>query len=154
MTEPREHTSADRWLRISVVALAVGGSILTLFFLRSQQEIERCRAELAHSRSQQLSLMNDYHAVLEDNHRLLTQGLVERYFDFLIEQRNKMESGYAPSTDEEKRILDRAAFIVENMSVLELPADEAKLRLQFIVEVKRSLAQKVNKTQDVPSGNH
>lgn len=126
----------DRARRL-FAALAVCFALLALYLFFS---LSQTRAELQTARQEQMKLMDDYKATLEDNHRLLTRNLSERYLDSLIDLRNRIEHGATVSDDEKKQALDRASFIVENMGTLDLPPEEAKLRLQFLVTVKNLLA--------------
>lgn len=126
----------DRARRL-FAALAVCFALLALYLFFS---LSQTRAELQTARQEQMKLMGDYKATLEDNHKLLTRNLSERYLDALIELRNRIEHGATVSDDEKKQALDRASFIVENMGTLDLPPEEAKLRLQFLVTVKNLLA--------------
>lgn len=140
MEESRQHTSTGRGIWVAAILLAAAAVLFGAFYFSLSAEIDMNRAELAKVKQDQLALMADYKAALEENHKLLTQNLSERYFDYLIELRNRIEqAGYAPTDEEKKKAFDRAAFIVENMGALDLPAEEAKLRLQYIVMTKNLL---------------
>mgnify|MGYP001765964621 CR=1 FL=1 len=137
-TGPEQASGRGVW--VAVILLAAAAVLFAVFYFSLSAEIDRTRAELDKVKQDQLNLMADYKAALEENHKLLTQNLSERYFDYLIDLRNRIEqANYAPTDEEKKKAFDRAAFIVENMSALDLPAEEAKLRLQYIVMTKNLL---------------
>ncbi|HNT26659.1 MAG TPA: hypothetical protein PKH10_00645 [bacterium] len=134
-SEPRGDRP-DRAARLLAVLLACAVALsIYLYF-----SLSRTRAELQTARQEQMKLMGDYKAALEDNHKLLTRSLSERYLDSLIDLRNRIEHGATVNDEEKKQALDRASFIVDNMGSLDLPPEEAKLRLQFLVTVKNLLA--------------
>jgi len=139
----RQHSSG-RGIWVAAILFAAAGVLFAAFYFSLSAEVDMTRAELAAVKQEQLKLMDDYKAALEENHKLLTMSLSERYFDYLIELRNRIEqTGYTPAAEEKKKAFDRAAFIVENMGALELPGEEAKLRLQYIVTTKMLLEKPV-----------
>lgn len=145
MEETRQHNSG-RGIWVAAILFAAAGVLFAAFYFNLSAEDELLRAELTQVKQEQLKLMDDYKAALEENHKLLTMSLSERYFDYLIELRNRIEqTGYTPTAEEKKKAFDRAAFIVENMSALELPAEEARLRLQYIVTTKLLLEKPAGK---------
>ncbi len=129
---------------ILFAAVAIVSLIMLYYLRRTSAEVERLKAE-------QVKLMEDYKEALEENHKLLTQSLAERYFDALIVLRNRIEQGYVPTDEERLKALDRATFIVENMKALDLSKEEAELRLKFIVVLKNLLEKKPEKDSS-PSG--
>ncbi|HOW51106.1 MAG TPA: hypothetical protein PLV42_03560 [bacterium] len=144
MEETKQHSSTGRGIWVAAILFAAAAVLFAALYFKSASDDEQSRAELAKVKQEQIALMNDYKAALEENHKLLTQSLSERYFDHLIGLRNRIEQmGYTPTTEEKKVAFDRAAFIVENMGALDLPAEEAKLRLQYIVTTKNLLEKPV-----------
>jgi len=125
-------------------------AVVSLVMLR---DLRRAAAEIERLKAEQVKLMEDYRASLEENHKLLTQSLAERYFDALILLRNRIEQGYTPTDEERQKALDRANFIVENMGVLDLPKEEAELRLRFIVVIKNLLEKGAEEKKPSVGGN-
>jgi len=115
--------------------------LMAVFYMVTLRDLRKAHAEIERLKTSQVKLLEDYKAALEENHKLLTQSLSERYFDSLIMLRNRIEQGYVPTEEEREKALDRAAFLVENMNVLELPPVEADLRLKFIDVMKEKLGE-------------
>ncbi len=142
--------SSSRGVVVLLIVLFVVSTAVSLFALRN---LRRANAEIAQLKSAQVKLMEDYKEVLEDNHKLLTRTLAERYFDALILLRNRIErEGYTPTEEERTKAFDRAAFIVENMKEIDLPKEEAELRLLFIASLKRLLEKGPDAPDHKPAG--
>ncbi len=141
MTEKNQSlcTLASRKAAILFAVLFAALVVVSLVMIR---DLRRASAEIERLKAEHFKLMEDYKVSLEENHKLLTQSLAERYFDALILLRNRIEQGYAPTDEERGKAFDRATFIVENMKELDLSKEEAELRLKFIVTLKHLLEKK------------
>lgn len=147
----RNQSSGMKAARILTIVFAFLFAVAAIVSLVMLRDLRRSSAEIERLKAEQVKLMEDYKEALEENHKLLTQSLAERYFDALIVLRNRIEQGYVPTDEERLKALDRATFIVENMKALDLAKEEAELRLKFIVVLKNLLEKKPEKGAP-PSG--
>lgn len=127
-------------VRILVILVIFTGIAGTFFYKHECEEKEQrlifLEKENEKLREKNVTLLEEHKQLLEENNVMIRRELINKYIDFMIDLRNKIDSKIILSDKDITLFFDRAEFIVENLGVLKLKKDEAKQYLEFISMIK------------------
>jgi uncharacterized protein YpmS len=127
-----------------IILLSLGSLILLFFHVRALKSNSELQTSLKILKKEKIALLTEHEKCLNDKEASLKKELVDRYLDYMINLRNKIEDGYVPEKKEVKDFSDRSRFIIENMKLLELSTQEATQHLTFLAKMGR-LVEEVSK---------
>lgn len=120
-----------------IILISIGSLILLFFHIRTLQENKKLDIELSILKKEKIALLTEHETCLKDKEVSLKKELIGQYLDYMINLRNKIEDGYKPDKKELTNFTDRSKFIVENMKLLKLTAQETTQHLTFLAKMNK-----------------
>ncbi len=139
----------NKWLSIigaALLAVAVAGLFVIFGQLSTiKKELAITKDELIVQKKEHVKTLEELKKSLEENAVCLKRDLVRRYLDYILELRNKIDSGFQTEKSDADEFTKRADFIVENLGTLELSNAEATLYLSFISSLRKTIEESQKK---------
>ena len=128
---------------VIVLLLVMALVFAALQWQRAEEATEGCSHRAEEAQDKLLSVMNDHEKCLKKQEAQLRLKLIHSYIQSLSSVQVKMDEGIVIDASEQKKLMTRISYIIENMALLELKKDDSADLLLFLSKIgSRLKAQK------------
>ena len=129
----------NRYSKTIIILISIGSLVLLFFHIKTLRTNSELKTKLKILKKEKIALLTEHESCLKEKEQNLKKELLGQYLDYMINLRNKIENGYIPKEKEISNFTDRSKFVVDNMGLLKLTAEETTQHLSFLAKMSKLL---------------